>query len=359
MTLSLTGLLPAVTASADTTSGTCGDNVTWTYDSDTKTLTLSGTGATDNYLDNSDQPYRGMYIKTIVVENGITKIGNAMFALMPYLQSVSLPDSLISLGEQCFSGCKNLKEITLPNCLKSIGEAAFLHCTGLINVTIPNSVTSIGKWAFSDCISLKEITIPDSVTSISYYTFDDCDIDNLKIYCYSGGLVEKVVMYNHINYVIIGQSSNPYVPTTPATATNSKTVNTKSSSQKASISSSRQASRIAAKAEAAQKAMKQAKITKLTVKSKAKRTINVTWKKVSTAKGYQVQVSKNKKFKTTKIVFDKFTSKQALKLKRAIFKSGKKYYVRVRAYTAYTNADNERIKVYSAWNKKLRKVKVK
>ena len=109
----------------------------------------------------------------------------------------------------------------------------------------------------------------------------------------------------------------------------------------------------------AEKVMKQAKITKLTVKSKAKKKINVTWKKVKKAVGYEVQLSTNKKFKKNKIVYDKLTSKKKLTIKNKKIKSGKKYFVRVRAYATYKDANNTPVKVYSAWNKKLRKVTVK
>ena len=108
----------------------------------------------------------------------------------------------------------------------------------------------------------------------------------------------------------------------------------------------------------AEKAMKQAKITKLTVKSKAKKKITVTWKKVSKAKGYQVQVSTNKKFKKSKIVLTKTTKKIKLTITKKL-KSKKKYFVRVRAYTTYKASNGKTNKVYSDWNKKLRTVKVK
>ena len=108
---------------------------------------------------------------------------------------------------------------------------------------------------------------------------------------------------------------------------------------------------------AAKKAMKQAKITKLTAKSKAKKKINVTWKKVKKATGYQVQVSNKKNFK--KVIFKKDLKKTKLTIKSKKIKSKKTYYVRVRAYATYKDADNKTVKVYSKWNKKLRKVKVK
>ena len=109
---------------------------------------------------------------------------------------------------------------------------------------------------------------------------------------------------------------------------------------------------------AAEKLMQQAKITQLKVKSKSKKKINVSWKKVKNAVGYQVQVSKKKNFKKNKIIFNKFTSKKKLTISKKI-KSKKTYFVRVRAYATYKDTYGKPQKVYSKWNNKLRKVKVK
>ena len=107
------------------------------------------------------------------------------------------------------------------------------------------------------------------------------------------------------------------------------------------------------------KAMNQAKLSKLKVKSKAKKKITVKWNKVKGAKGYEVQVSTSKKFKKSKIIIKKKNVKKLkLILKNKKIKSGKTYYVRVRAFATYKdNGVTKRIN--SSWNKKLRKVKVK
>ena len=107
---------------------------------------------------------------------------------------------------------------------------------------------------------------------------------------------------------------------------------------------------------AAEKLMQQAKIIKLKVKSKVKKKITVSWKKVKNAVGYQVQVSKKRNFKNK--IFNKFTSKKKLIISKKI-KSKKTYFVRVRAYATYKDTYGKPQKVYSKWNNKLRKVKVK
>ena len=119
----------------------------------------------------------------------------------------------------------------------------------------------------------------------------------------------------------------------------------------------RNASQVAKDKKAAQKAMKQAKLNTLKVKSNAKKKINVTWKKVKKAKGYQIQVSAKKNFK--KVIFKKDLKKTKLTIKNKKIKSKKTYFVRVRAYATYKDKNGKAIKVYSKWNKKLRKVKVK
>ena len=108
----------------------------------------------------------------------------------------------------------------------------------------------------------------------------------------------------------------------------------------------------------AEKAMNQAKITKLTVKNKAKKTIVVKWNKVKNAKGYQVQVSTKRNFKKL-IVNKKLLKKNKITVKNKKLKKGKKYFVRIRAYATYKNSKGVIKKAYSSWNKKLRTVKIK
>lgn len=102
--------------------------------------------------------------------------------------------------------------------------------------------------------------------------------------------------------------------------------------------------------------MSKAKIKKLKVKSKSKNKITVQWKKVKNAKGYNVQVSKKSSFKNK--LFNKYTSKNKITFQKKI-KGKKTYYIRVRAYCTYKKANGDIKKVFSDWNKKIRKVKVK
>ncbi|MGN0457878.1 MAG: leucine-rich repeat domain-containing protein, partial [Eubacterium sp.] len=155
-------------------SGSCGDNVTYSFDSTTGTLTISGTG--DMY-DYSYDELRFSYsdsIKNVVVNNGVTSIGKYAFLECSGLISVTISNSVTSIGESAFEYCTSLTSVTIGNSVASIGFMAFCGCESLTNITIPNSVISIGEGAFEDCTSLTSITIPDSVTSMGDWVFGGC-----------------------------------------------------------------------------------------------------------------------------------------------------------------------------------------
>ena len=151
------------------------DNLTWKLYED-GTLTISGTGAMKNYnySDNQSPVYINSSVKKVVIEDGVTSIGNDAFYYCTSLTSITIPDSVTSIGSSAFRDCTSLTTITIPDGVTSIGSSAFRDCTSLTTITIPNSITSIGEAAFGNCISLTSITIPDSVTSIGNYAFSGC-----------------------------------------------------------------------------------------------------------------------------------------------------------------------------------------
>ena len=142
----------------------CGEDVVFFFDKNTKTLTLKGTGSTCDYkiLDEetgtiSPRPWDDIIqkIETIVVEKGITKIGDMSFAYFsneePYLSTI--------------------KTVEMPYTLKEIGLYAF-RASSIEKFVIPDGVTSIGSGAFAGCGILEEITIPASINTIGYGVFD-------------------------------------------------------------------------------------------------------------------------------------------------------------------------------------------
>jgi hypothetical protein len=200
--------------------GTCGENATW--DLTDSVLTISGTGDMKNYYpDNySSTPWNSSRssIKSVVILDGITSIGNYAFYECSNLTSVTIPNSVISIGHDAFYGCSNLTSIEIPNSVTSIGtyafkgctsllvigyvryadtylvgpvdkslstydikegtkwigENAFNGCTNLTSMTIPNSVINIGEYAFNGCTSLTSIEIPNSIISIGQAAFSGC-----------------------------------------------------------------------------------------------------------------------------------------------------------------------------------------
>lgn len=197
-------------------SGTCGDNLTWTLSTD-GTLTISGTGSMYSFFD--DTPWDVKKVKTLVVENGVTTIGAMALSDATNLTSVSLPETITSIGIEAFWSCESLTSVKIPksvkvlwngafsNCdnltdieiqegVETIGEAAFLGCAmteihipesvmligdeaftaceNLETITIPSGVTKIGDGTFLSCTSLKEVHLPDGITSIGENAFSDC-----------------------------------------------------------------------------------------------------------------------------------------------------------------------------------------
>ena len=159
---------------ARTKRGNLGSNLKWElYEG---TLTISGKGEMINMDSREAVPWKQYKksIKSVIISEDITSVGDNAFYKCWNLISVTIPNSVISIGEYAFYDCSGLSSITIPNSVTSIGKSAFENCRGLSSITIPNSVTSIGKSAFEKCRGLSSITIPNSVTSIGESAFQDC-----------------------------------------------------------------------------------------------------------------------------------------------------------------------------------------
>ena len=154
-----------ISASADETSAvtwtkTESDGLTWTLTAD-GTLTISGTGAMkdDNAAENLSPAYMNSDVKKVVIEDGVTSIGELAFFKCSSLTNITIPDSVTCIEYAAFHGCSSLSSITIPNSVTSIGVYAFVICSSLTSITIPDGVTSIGYGAFSECSSLKTISL--------------------------------------------------------------------------------------------------------------------------------------------------------------------------------------------------------
>ena len=197
---------PQVQAEA-VTSGTCGaegdgSNLRWSLSG--CVLTISGTGAMKNWKNYYDpSPWeKNDQITHVVIESGVTSIGNSAFWGCFYLTDISMPDTVTRIGGEAIYACLNLTSLDI-SCVKTFDAGALCNsgltevaipsgitelpgnllssCKKLTKVTLPEGITKIGVTVFASCESLTSIKIPSTVTSIGSYAFDQSAIQNISI----------------------------------------------------------------------------------------------------------------------------------------------------------------------------------
>ena len=218
---------------AEKKTGSCGTNLTWTLDTETMALTISGTGTMkefenlspwDEYCESNST-----FPKSLTIEDGVTGISRYAFQ---YCQEVSnlyipksltnisqgafarsnfqsiivaednpvydsrencnaiihtatntlhigststvIPSSVTAIGSQSFMACGNLVSLDIPQTVTSMGDNVFPDCWNLSSIVIPEGVTKIGSMMFYNCTALKSATIPEGVTSIAESAFAFC-----------------------------------------------------------------------------------------------------------------------------------------------------------------------------------------
>lgn len=156
--------------------GTCGSEISWTLDSN-GTFTLSGSGHMLHYTGpgSGDAPWLKYHdqIRTVVIEEGITGIGNYAFFQCTGLERISLPQSLTAICDYAFWGCTKLTEVTFPDGLQAIRHNAFADC-GLTSVTLPASLTELGSNVFARNTSLRTAMLMGPLSQIPSGTFSGC-----------------------------------------------------------------------------------------------------------------------------------------------------------------------------------------
>ena len=164
-------VLYSIALHANVVTGTCGDNLTWSYDTETKALTIEGSGAMTDYgYGNAPWAQVNVDIISVSLPEGLTSIGSYAFLDCKALTSFIIPDGVTSIGGYAFHWCTSLTSVTIPHSVNSIGDCAFFNCP-LISVTIPNSVTSIGGGAFNLCSQvIVECTTPFTIGSGTFNT---------------------------------------------------------------------------------------------------------------------------------------------------------------------------------------------
>ena len=227
-------LIALPTRAQAVTGGQCGDNAYWTLEDGV--LTVSGTGAMYDSEEYRDSPFYSIrdQITAIVIEDGITSIGDRMFGgcavqdvsigksverigqwtftYCTELQSIVIPDNVTFIDDQAFFGCEGLQSLDLGNGVKYIGGNAFENCESLQSVTIPDSVETIDGYAFSHCIKLKSVEIGDGVKNIGAYAFRYCfSLENVdfggnemslgEYVFYECGSLQNINIGNGVKYI--------------------------------------------------------------------------------------------------------------------------------------------------------------
>jgi len=239
-----------------TKSGVCGENLTWTLDANC-VLTVSGTGdmtdypkATEPDFDTGIMGKDRMPVSKIVIEEGVTSIGDNAFARTIFMKEAVIPNSVTRIGSGAFEHCdlktvsfaegnniteigdmafygnSLLKTVDLSNCnslqkigdkafsynkdlfeiklpqngnLKEIGNGAFSENSALVSVEIPATVTTLGDSVFSECKSLMRVKIPESVTACGKDMFKGCA--SPTVYGAEGSMAEQCAKDSNVRFI--------------------------------------------------------------------------------------------------------------------------------------------------------------
>ena len=181
--LLLTPLITFPISAESPLTGTCGENAYWEYDESTKTLTISGTGAIYDYdatfigvgpdrIPKYENPppwydkqetYKQM--ERLVIENGITRIGQEAFRGSTALREVHLPLDLSTIGKKAFVKATALTEIVFSEGLIEIEDFAFWMAKNLSKVDLPDTLVTLGEMAFAET-ALTSLKLPASIVTV-------------------------------------------------------------------------------------------------------------------------------------------------------------------------------------------------
>ncbi len=160
-------LLATTALRANVITGQCGSNLNWSYDTQTKTLSITGYGDMWDYWQD-DIPWGTVSteITSISLPNGLTSIGAHAFDYCEKITEIQIPQSVTKMGQSVFSSCRALTSIDIPASVTTIPYGAFTNCWNLRTINIPEGVQEIGDYVFAGCQNLLSITLPSTITNI-------------------------------------------------------------------------------------------------------------------------------------------------------------------------------------------------
>lgn len=200
ITMLITGMssIPVI-ASEIVKRGTCGDNLTWTLSTE-GLLTISGTGAMKDYQagwnSSTGSQYAPWYdyptnecneVKSIIIESGITHIGNTAFYKCSNVQEIIIPDTVTSIGQFAFWDCSSVSNIVIPDSVTELKSGAFMGCDSLSTVNIGKNVSLIDDYAFGYISGIEQFVVEEEN---EYYTAIDGVLyskDETKLIKYTTG----------------------------------------------------------------------------------------------------------------------------------------------------------------------------
>ena len=170
---------------SETLNGICGDTLTWTYDTTSKSITITGSGMM--YDEQRQWDSFRSEIQYIQFNGEITSIGKGAFH-NSQITTFSIPSSVTIIKERAFENCKQLKQVVVP----------------VINTS---KLTTILSKAFANCPLLTSFSIPPKVTTFNRNVFEGTNIETIKVYGNNEAFeVENNVLYNK------GKTSIIYYP---------------------------------------------------------------------------------------------------------------------------------------------------
>lgn len=153
--------------------GSCGENLSWSFDG--STLTVSGSGPMTDYREGQMAPWYSFResILQVSLPSGLTRIGDLAFYECSSLSSVTIPGSVTAIGDAAFCLTTAMTMVRFGDGLQTIGRSAFEQ-SGIQDLRLPGGLTSLGAHAFYCCENLAYVSIPSSVTSFGSGVFSYC-----------------------------------------------------------------------------------------------------------------------------------------------------------------------------------------
>lgn len=157
-------------------SGSCGANVTYSFNGATGAMTITGTGPMTDYASISNVPWNSYRddITSVTITDGVTTVGSNSFGYHENLVTVTIGNDVETIGEYAFGDCYKFTTLNLGNSVRHIGNRAFMWAQVLTGFTLPSTLETIGDRAFLQNKVITSLTIPSNVTSIGLSAFYYC-----------------------------------------------------------------------------------------------------------------------------------------------------------------------------------------